>query len=125
MAAECWLMVVDITALLLFPLSGISQRITIYYARAYARCIRYYPNVVTSYNNIPSPFRIMRLQGIPICTLLTRQPDGYVALEYLCFACNILMSVASKIGVKISCRTLGTVPYRHHYKLRIYELRGV
>jgi len=35
MAAECWLMVVDIIALLLFPLSGISQRITIYYARAY------------------------------------------------------------------------------------------
>lgn len=37
MAAECWLMVVDIIALLLFPLSGgiSQQRITIYYARAY------------------------------------------------------------------------------------------
>lgn len=97
--------------------------------RTCIRCIRYYPNVVTSYNNIPSRFRIMRLQGIPIyrctCTLLTRQPDGYVALKYLCFVRNILMSVAGKIGVKISCRTLGTVPHKHYYKLCIYELRGV
>lgn len=51
--------------------------------RTCIRCIRYYPNVVTPYNNIPCPFRIMRLQGIPVYRCLVYMYSTYEAAGQL------------------------------------------